>query len=109
MESVRTGSPPEPNRPYTRFDNSPLARYVQRIALSAHSIERYDGRRVTYRYRGSRSGQIKRCTLAATTFVARFLQHVLPRGFLGKTLNRYLLHAPGRPSSRAFNESWPLS
>lgn len=58
-----------------------LSRYVHRIALSAHSIERYDGRRVTYRYRCSRSGQIKRCTLDATTFVARFLQHVLPRGF----------------------------
>jgi len=73
-----------------------LARYVHRIALCAHSIERYEHGRVTYRYRCSRSGQIRRSSLDTMSFVARFLQHVLPRGFT-KVRSYGLLSPAGRP------------
>ena len=37
---------------------------------------------VTFRYRTSDTGQIRTCTLSAEHFMQRFLQHVLPRGFV---------------------------
>jgi hypothetical protein len=58
-----------------------LSRYVHRIALTTQSIEGFEGGRVTYRYRCSRSALTKRCSFEAQAFLARFLQHVLPRGF----------------------------
>jgi hypothetical protein len=58
-----------------------LGRYVFRIAITNSRIERFDEGRVTFRYRDRRTGQLARRTLPAPTFLARFLQHVLPRGF----------------------------
>lgn len=37
---------------------------------------------VTFRYRASDSGQSKLCTPAVEEFIHRFLQHVLPKGFV---------------------------
>ncbi len=58
-----------------------LARYVFRIALSNSRLERFENGQVTFRYRENRTQQIKRLTLPAADFLARFLQHVLPKGF----------------------------
>jgi len=58
-----------------------LARYVFRIALVNSRLERFDNGQVTFRFRDARSGRTKHCTLATAAFIARFLQHVLPRGF----------------------------
>jgi hypothetical protein len=58
-----------------------LARYVYRVALPNSRLERFHNGRVTFRYRDNRSGQIQRCTLNTFPFIARFLQHVLPKGF----------------------------
>lgn len=58
-----------------------LGRYVFRIAITNRRIERFDEGRVTFRYRDRRTGHLARRTLPAPTFLARFLQHVLPRGF----------------------------
>jgi len=58
-----------------------LSRYVYRVALSNDRIERFEHGRVTFRYTHARTGQTRRITLSVHDFIARFLQHVLPRGF----------------------------
>ncbi|MGH2396726.1 MAG: IS91 family transposase [bacterium] len=57
-----------------------LSRYVFRIAISNSCLERIEDGQVTFRYRDNRSHQLRRVTLPALAFLARFLQHVLPRG-----------------------------
>lgn len=71
-----------------------LARYVFRIAITNSRLERFEDGRVTFRYRDNRSGQITRCTVSASEFIERFLQHVLPRGFT--KVRYYGLYAPSR-------------
>lgn len=58
-----------------------LGRYVFRVAITNRRLEHFDQGRVTFRYRDRRDGSTRRCTLPARQFLARFLQHVLPRGF----------------------------
>ena len=58
-----------------------LGRYVFRIAITNHRLDAFTNGRVTFRYRDRRTAQITHRTLPAPTFLARFLQHVLPRGF----------------------------
>ena len=57
-----------------------LSRYVHRVALPNSRLESFDGQRVTFRYRDSRTQELRRCTLSAEEFLRRFLQHVLPKG-----------------------------
>ena len=57
-----------------------LGRYVFRIAISNSRIERIADGQVTFRYRDNRSHQLRHVTIPALDFLARFLQHVLPRG-----------------------------
>ncbi len=59
-----------------------LARYLFRVAVADSAIEHADDHRVTFRYVESKSGATKRCSLSPHQFLARFLQHVLPRGFV---------------------------
>ena len=58
-----------------------LSRYVHRVAITDDRLERFDGERVTFRYVSTRTQEAKRLTLATQDFLARFLQHVLPKGF----------------------------
>ncbi len=58
-----------------------LSRYVYHVALTNHRLERFADDRVTFRYTHARTHEIRRVTLPVHTFLARFLQHVLPRGF----------------------------
>jgi hypothetical protein len=58
-----------------------LSRYVHRVALTNDRIEAFDGERVTFRYISSRTHETRRLTLPVHAFLARFLQHVLPKGF----------------------------
>jgi hypothetical protein len=57
-----------------------LARYVFRIALTNSRLEKLDQDAVTFRYRDSKTQQLRHLTLPAQEFIARFLQHVLPKG-----------------------------
>src|SRR2546422_1956184 len=57
-----------------------LGRYVFRIAISNSQLESIDNGIVRFRYRDNRSQEIRRVTLPGIEFIARFLQHVLPRG-----------------------------
>ncbi len=71
-----------------------LARYVFRIAIVNSRLERFDDGHVTFRYRDSRTGTTKRCTLDAVSFIGRFLQHVLPQSF--SKVRHYGLFSPSR-------------
>ena len=59
-----------------------LAPYIFRVALSNNRIIGIQNDRVTFRYRDGKTKQIRTCTLPALTFIGRFLQHVLPKGFV---------------------------
>ena len=58
-----------------------LARYVFRIAITSCRLERLEDGRVTFRYRDNRSGVMRRCNLPVAELLARFVLHILPRGF----------------------------
>jgi hypothetical protein len=71
-----------------------LAPYIFRVALSNNRLVRLADDRVTFRYRSSDTGPIKFCTLGAEELIRRFLQHVLPKGFV--KVRYYGFLAPGR-------------
>jgi hypothetical protein len=60
-----------------------LARYTHRVAISNHRLVKLEAGRVTFRYRDySDSRKDKLLTLSAEEFLRRFVQHVLPKGFM---------------------------
>jgi hypothetical protein len=76
-----------------------LARYTQRVALSNGRLRSLAAGAVTFTYRDyARGGQEREQTLTALEFLRRFLQHVLPRGFV-KVRHYGLLANGGREAS----------
>jgi hypothetical protein len=60
-----------------------LARYVRRVALSNSRLLELADEAVTFRYKDyAHGGKARRLTLPVTEFLRRFVQHVLPRGFV---------------------------
>jgi hypothetical protein len=60
-----------------------LARYTHRVALSNHRLVCLEEGRVTFRYQDYAADQRQKLlTLDAVEFLRRFVQHVLPRGFV---------------------------
>jgi hypothetical protein len=60
-----------------------LARYTHRVAISNSRLVAMSDGRVTFRYKDyADARRQKTMTLAADEFLRRFLQHVLPRGFV---------------------------
>jgi putative transposase/transposase-like zinc-binding protein len=59
-----------------------LAPYIFRVALSNNRIVRVTDGQVTFRYTVGESGQTAYCTLPVQEFLRRFLQHILPKGFV---------------------------
>jgi hypothetical protein len=59
-----------------------LAPYIFRVAISNNRIVKLENGQVTFRYRSATERTYKYCTLPAEEFIRRFLQHVLPRGFV---------------------------
>ena len=60
-----------------------LARYTHRVAISNHRLLEMKDGKVTFRWKDYAHGSKQRkMTLLATEFIRRFLQHVLPRGFV---------------------------
>lgn len=57
-----------------------LGRYVFRIAIANSRLEQVTDDDVTFRYRDTRTQEVRRVTLPGVEFLQRFLQHVLPRG-----------------------------
>jgi len=65
-----------------------LAPYIHRVAISNRRLLAFDNRgsmqnsQVTFQYRTSDTGQLKKCRLSVEHFFQRFLQHVLPHAFV---------------------------
>jgi hypothetical protein len=59
-----------------------LAPYIFRVAISNNRIVKLENDKVTFRYQDSNTGETKYCILSAEAFIQRFLQHVLPKGFM---------------------------
>ena len=60
-----------------------LARYTHRVAISNNRLLKLEEGRVTFRYKDyADDDQQKTMTLAAVEFLRRFVQHVLPKGFM---------------------------
>jgi hypothetical protein len=60
-----------------------LGRYTHRVAISNHRLRAFDGNRVTFQWKDYAHGdQSRTMTLSAMEFLRRFIQHVLPRGFV---------------------------
>jgi hypothetical protein len=59
-----------------------LAPYIFRVALTNRRILKMENGKVTFAYKDSNSGETRTCTLRAEEFIRRFLQHVLPKGFV---------------------------
>jgi hypothetical protein len=58
-----------------------LARYVYRVAVTNERLQRTADGHVTLRYLHARTHETRSLTLPVAAFLARFLPHVLPRGF----------------------------
>jgi len=60
-----------------------LGRYTHRVAISNHRLIAFDGDRVTFYWKDyAHESQRRTMTLTAMEFLRRFVQHVLPRGFV---------------------------
>ena len=71
-----------------------LARYIYRVALADSAISEHDGDTVAFRYRDTQTKKVHRMALPVMEFIRRFLQHVLPSGFV--KVRHYGLHHPSR-------------
>jgi hypothetical protein len=70
-----------------------LAPYIFRVALNNRRIMKMASGMVTFRYKDSKSGETRFGLLRAEEFIRRFLQHVLPRGFV--KVRYYGFFSPG--------------
>lgn len=59
-----------------------LAPYIFRVALSNKRLVAMTDDSVTFRFRPSGSNESRLCALLPFEFIRRFLQHVLPKGFV---------------------------
>jgi hypothetical protein len=59
-----------------------LAPYIFRVAISDKRIIGVKERKVTFSYRKTGSRRLRKTTLDVMDFISRFLQHVLPAGFM---------------------------
>ena len=59
-----------------------LSRYVFKVGISEGRIVRADAAEVVFRYRKVNSQRPRTLALTPTEFLRRFLQHVLPQGFM---------------------------
>ena len=69
-----------------------LAAYVFRVATSNNRVLRLKDGQVTFTYRDSRTDRMRKMTLGAGEFIRRFLQHVLPKGFMKIRYYGFLCH-----------------
>lgn len=68
-----------------------VGRYIFRVAISNSRIVSCVNRRVGFTYEGT-DGHTKTCSLDVIEFIRRFLQHVLPKGFVKVRHYGFLSH-----------------
>lgn len=83
-----------------------LTPYIFRVAISNNRIEAFQEGQVTFRYQDN-GGHWHRATLEAEKFISRFLQHVLPKGFV-KVRYYGFLSPRKRPLLEAIKELFSL-
>jgi hypothetical protein len=71
-----------------------LSRYLYRVALTDSAILAHDAQTVAFHYRDSATHKTRKMALPVVEFIRRFLQHVLPSGFV--KVRHYGLHHPSR-------------
>jgi hypothetical protein len=81
-----------------------LAPYIFRVAISNNRILKVAEGKVTFRYRESDTKHWRICTLLAEEFLRRFLQHVLPKGFV--KVRYYGLFSPAQRHWLALIHLW---
>jgi len=59
-----------------------LAPYIFRVAISNKRLVKLENGHVTFQYRDGETKRFKTTTVTAEEFIRRFLQHVLPKGFI---------------------------
>ena len=59
-----------------------LAPYVFKVAITNSRVAQVEGRSVTIRYKKGKSSRWRSTTLEVLEFIRRFLQHVIPTGFM---------------------------
>jgi hypothetical protein len=59
-----------------------LSRYVFRVAISNNRIKSIENNAIKFQYKDRRTKTWKIISLDAMEFIRRFLQHVLPKGFM---------------------------
>jgi hypothetical protein len=60
-----------------------LGRYTHRVAISNHRLRAFDGEHVTFQWKDyAHEHQSRTMTLSSMEFLRRFVQHILPRGFV---------------------------
>lgn len=69
-----------------------LGRYTHRVAISNHRLTKVADGKVTFSYRDYRTEKLRQMTLNAEEFIRRFLQHVLPPGFVRIRYFGFLAH-----------------
>jgi hypothetical protein len=95
------------------------------VAISNHRLLAFDGEHVTFSYKDYAHGDARRTmTLTAMEFLRRFVQHILPRGFVRirqsgflantcrtarVTRARTVLAAPASPAPEPTPPTSPLS
>ena len=70
-----------------------LAPYVFRVAISNRRILKVTDTHVTFRFRASDTGKWHTSRITGAEFLRRFLQHILPKGFV--KVRYYGLFSPG--------------
>ena len=89
---IEKGEVPEGGRGLAYY----LAKYVASPPISLRRILSYDGQKVTYWYNDHMTGRMAEEELDAKGFIARMVQHILPKGF--QRVRYYGLHATCRAS-----------
>jgi len=60
-----------------------LGRYTHRVAISNHRLRAFDGDQITFQWKDyAHHDRPRTMTLSAMEFLRRFVQHILPRGFV---------------------------
>jgi len=60
-----------------------LGRYTHKVAISNHRILNIDDKTVTFKYRDRKDeNKEKICVVSGNEFIRRFLQHIVPHGFM---------------------------
>jgi Putative transposase len=89
----RTGDPLAQGETVLKY----FAPYIYRVALSHRRLLKLENGQVTFQYQDRQNNRTRLLHLAVLQFLSRFLQHILPAGFV-KVRYYGFLHPKNRPT-----------